>query len=502
MDTTTRPTTKAVPAVPELLSAPHLVDVAVPGMEGLARWLAGRGADVTGSVPPAAQDSPVVAGLRAAGVKVEVGFEAGHVRTDRTAVVWSGVVVGPHPELDRAQVLRLPVLGRALALAAVAAHPGHQVVAVGGSHSTATAAAALAAALDDGTTGWILNAASRAGSVGHASEGRLVVDFCPDTATHEATPPGAWQHRPAPHYLDKHPQLAIALITITGANAPHHADTIEGLNAAERLARTAATVVLPTWERGSKILRERLGDRPGPSVVTVGLDQDDDVRILVPRWTGDRYHVALQHQGEQHPFILPIAGRHHALAACAAIATALVLGEDPQAVAERLARFGGVERSLATVGTHSQITVVDSRARHPREVSGDVVAARMLTEGSVIAVLEPDGVARTAAHAAELGAALGNADRAVLLPVSTPLATLYADDPLDAVEQAARQALGTDAVHRIRSSPGEPCAEQQIAALTAPGDLVLVIGTDQAMRIGPRLLFHLAAPNAPIPHQL
>ncbi|WP_371500254.1 Mur ligase domain-containing protein [Kitasatospora sp. NBC_00374] len=501
MDTPTRPTTKVASAVPELLSAPHLVDVAVPGMEGLARWLAGRGADVTGSVPPTSQDSPVVAGLRAAGVKVEVGFEAGHVRTDRTAVVWSGVLVGRHPELDRAQVLRLPVLGRALALAAVAAHPGHQVVAVGGSHSTATAAAALAAALDDGTTGWILNAASRTGSVGHAGEGRLIVDFCPDTATHEAAPPGAWQHRPAPNYLDKHPQPAIALITTTSANAPHHPDNIEGLNAAERLARTAATVILPTWDRGSKILRERLGDRPGPRMVSVGLDQNDDVRILVPRWTGDRYHATLQHQGEQHPFVVPIAGRHHALAACAAIATALVLGEDPQAVAD-LARFDGVERSLATVGTHRQITVVDSRARHPHEISEDLTAARMLAEDSVIAVLEPDGVARTAAHAAELGAAIGHADHVVLLPVSTPLTTLYADDPLDAVEQVARQALGTDAVHRIRSSPGEPCAEQQIAALTTPGDLVLVIGTDQARRIGPRLLFHLAAPNAPIPHQL
>ncbi|MFC9331318.1 glutamate ligase domain-containing protein [Kitasatospora sp. NPDC057015] len=502
MDTTTLRATVAAPTVPELLSAPHLVDVALPAMEGLALWLAERGANVTGSVPPAEHDSPVVAGLRAAGVRVEAGFATEHVHGDRTAVAWSGAVVGAHPELDRARVLRLPMLGRAPALAAVAAHPGRQVVAVGGSHSTATAAAALAAALDDGTTGWILNAVAQGGSAGHGGTGRLVVDFCPDTTTHEAQPPSLWQRHPAPH-LDNRISPAVVLITSTGANAPHHLDNVEGLKAAERLARTAATVVLPTWDQGTPILRERLTDRRGPALVTVGLDQGADVRILVPRWTGDAYHLTLRYRGAQHAFVLPIAGRHHALAACAAIATTLVLGEDPQIVAERLAEFRGVERSLATVGTQKGITVVASRARHPHEVADDVTAARLLTEGSVIAVLEPDGFARTTAHAAELGAALRGADHAVLLPISTPLTSVHADDPLNTVEHHAGVALGTDAVRRVRSGPCEPGVEQQIATLAAPGDLVLLIGTGQAAtRLGPRLLFHLGAPHSPIPRQL
>ncbi|MER7750838.1 Mur ligase domain-containing protein [Kitasatospora sp. NPDC097643] len=509
MDTTICSATGPAAAVPELLSAPHLVNVAAPGMQGLALWLAGNGADVTGSVPPEHQDSPAVAALRAAGVKVEAGFAKDHVQADRTAVVWSGAVVEPHPELDRAQVLRLPVLGHAVALAAVAAQTGTSAVAVGGSHSTTTAAAALAAVLDDGKTGWILNAPARKGHAGHAGEGRLVVDLAPDTATHEAAPPGAWQHRPAPHYLNSQPRLAAALILTTGANSPHYEDNIEGLNAAEHLARLADVVVLPTWDSSAKILRERLTDRPArpgrPSlrVVTVGLERTDDVWIMVPRWTGEEHHVTIRYQGSQHAFALPIAGRHHALATCTAIATALVLGEDPQAVAERIHAFPGAERSLATLGTQAKITVIDSRARHPREVTEDLMAARMLTEGSVIAVLEPDGIARTRAHADDLGTALGEADLALLLPVSTPLTTMHAvEDPLDAVEQAALQRLGAGTVHRIRSGPSEPGVEQQIADMAAPGDLVLVIGTNEATRLGPRLLFHLAAPNAPIPHQL
>nr|BEK67474.1 UDP-N-acetylmuramate--L-alanine ligase [Kitasatospora purpeofusca] len=502
MDTTTAPAIVAAPAVPELLSAPHLVDVAVPGMEGLALWLAERGADVTGSVPAGEHDSPVVAGLRAAGVKVVTGFATRHVHSDRSAVVWPGAVVGAHPELDRARVLQLPMLGRALALAAVAAHPGQKVAAVSGSHSTTTAAATLATALDDGTTGWILNAPAQGGTAGHAGGGRLVVDFCPDTGTHEAQPPTAWQRHPAP-YLKNNLAPAVVLITTCGANAPHYPDHVEGLDAAERLARTATTVVLPTWDNSVSILRERLTDRPGPGLVTVGAE-GADVRVLAPRWLGDAFHLTLQYQGLQHAFVLPITGHHHARAACAAIATALVLGEDPQAVAERLAAFHGVERSLATVGTQRRITVVTSRARHPHEVEQDVTAARMLTEGSVIAVLEPDGFARSSEHAIDLGAALGEADHALLLPVSTPLESVSAPDPLDTIEQHAAVAMasGDRTVRRVRSGPCEPGAEQQIAALAAPGDLVLLIGQGQATALGPRLLFHLGAPNSPIPHHL
>ncbi|MBD0688392.1 Mur ligase domain-containing protein [Streptomyces sp. CBMA123] len=506
MDTTTCPDSRTVtdprPVLPEVLRAAHLVDVATAGMEGLALWLAGAGADVIGSVPETDRDSPVVAALRAAGIEVEVGFAPEHVRTDRTAVVWPGVLADAHPELDRAQDLQLPILSRAVALRALCAQAEGGSVAVAGSHSTTTAAAALAAVLDDGATGWVLNAPARAGGAGHAGNSRIVVDFCPDTATHEAATPGAQQHRPSPLFLAHEPKFTAALILTTGANVPYFEDNIEGLNAAELLARRAATVVLPTWDSSVKILCERLAGRPGPRVVTVGLDPADTVWIMAPRWTGEDFRVTLRYEETDHAFILPVAGRHHALAVCAAIATALVIGEDPQAVSRRAGGFRGVDRSLTVLGTQSGVTVVDSRARHPREIAQDVMAARMLTEGSLVIVLEPDGIARTSAHAAELGAALGDADHAVLLPVSTPLTEGAVPDPLDAVERAAVQKLGVGAVHRVRFGPCEPAPEQRIFEMTAEGDLVLVVGTGQAERLGPRLLFHLAAPGMPIPQQL
>ncbi|MFJ7244543.1 Mur ligase domain-containing protein [Kitasatospora sp. NPDC098652] len=498
MDTFVQPQAKTdttpARAVPDLLVKAHLVGVTDSGMEGLALWLASRGLDVTASIDRADQDSPAAARLRAAGVEATVGFTADSIRNDRTAVVWSGVVAVPHPELDRAQALGVPVLARAHALAMLCAAAGRPLVAVGGSHDTATATAVLAAALNDGSTGWILNAPAAGTAPGQGGGRRLVVDLCPDTGTHEAAPPGSWTHRQHHQHAYRQPSPALTLITAVAANAPHFEDTIEALDAATRLARSSATVVLPLWDKGAKILHERLCDRPkpGPTVVTVGLDESADVWVLSPRWLGREHLLALRYQSTTHQFVVPLAGRHHALAACAAIATALVAREDPGAIAERLAAFKGVERSLTEAGTQARITVCDSRARHPQEVAADVQAARMLTEGNLIVVLEPDGIARTSAHATELGKALAagrEGDRVVLLPVATPLTVLNIPDPLDAVAEAAQP---TSALVRLRVGPCDPSAEQQIADLAEPGDLVLVIGTGDAAGLGHRLLGYLS----------
>ncbi|MER6399957.1 hypothetical protein ABT263_28535 [Kitasatospora sp. NPDC001603] len=93
-------------------------------------------------------------------------------------------------------------------------------------------------------------------------------------------------------------------------------------------------------------------------------------------------------------------------------------------------------------------------------------------------------------------------NHALLLPVSTPLIHHVVPGLLDAVEQATCHKLGDGKVQRARSDPCEPCPEQLIGELAAEGDPVLGVDTGQAERLGARLLFHLAAPAAPIPQHL
>ncbi|GJF30349.1 UDP-N-acetylmuramate--L-alanine ligase [Kitasatospora sp. NE20-6] len=475
------------------LAAPHIVNVTVPGMAGLALHLAGSGARVSGSAPESERGSATAKRLERAGVRLFFGAAAGNVNAGHSVVIWDGAVVGPHPELDQAVELGVPVWDRARALAAVG-RTATELVTVAGSHSTTTAAGALTAALHTLAPGWILTHPMAGATAGHSGAARvLIADWGPDNAAHEAAR-GSWR------FLRSDPDVrpAITLITAADANPPHYEDRIGALGALEVLARRSQAVVLPLWEAGCRILSERLADRPGPRVITVGESDRCQVRVLRVLWSGSEHHVTVQHDESRYDFTVAMPGRHHALAAAAAFAAGLLLEVDGDVLTENIStHFRGVEDSLVTAGTQGRITVARSIARHPAEITADVQAARFLTEGAVIAVLEPDGHARSLALAKEIATAVAGADEVVLLPVNSPIAGTCLDDGADAIERAF--ADGGRAVHRHRPIPCGPGPEQLVAGLAQSGDLVLTIGTGQARSLAPALLAHLAAPAPVVP---
>ncbi|MFJ4676941.1 Mur ligase domain-containing protein [Kitasatospora sp. NPDC088783] len=478
--------------LPAALSAVHLVGVTDPGMEGLALHLAARGAQVSGSAHSGEVHGRVADRLRAAGVSVAEGLAESEV-AKLGSMVWSRAVVGPHRELDAAVGQRVPVLARTHALALVCADfDGGGLAAVWGSHSTATASAALAHLLDDGRTGWILNTPAPGVPAGHHGGARLVVDLSPDTATHETVPSSPMRLSPG-SVARPTPAPRAMLITAVDPNLPHHEDLPAALAMAEHQARTASTVVVPDivwWNKPLTLLRERLADRPGPEVVTAGYSSRCGVRITeLAKTDGGGYRAELLYGNRRFRSVVPATGLHHAVTAVCAVATALVLGEDPDALAQRLARFGGVEGSMRHLGTPGGVSVVRSRARHVTEVARDLQAARELAgQGSVIAVLEPDGYVRTRAQAQSLGAALGRGHRAVLLPVAGGLPVFHVEDPLEAVAAAAREGLPAERVHTVRTGPCEQSAEEIVAGHAKDGDVVLVIGTHRAPAVAERLL--------------
>ena len=106
--------------------------------------------------------------------------------------------------------------------------------------------------------------------------------------------------------------------------------------------------------------------------------------------------------------------------------------------------------------------------------------------GRVIAVFQPHLYSRTRIFAAEFGAALGLADEAVVLDV-------YAarEDP----EPGVTGRLVADAVPAARrvTSPDFADVPEVVAALAAPGDLVLTMGAGDITRMGPLVLAEIAA---------
>jgi UDP-N-acetylmuramate--alanine ligase len=146
--------------------------------------------------------------------------------------------------------------------------------------------------------------------------------------------------------------------------------------------------------------------------------------------------------------------------------------------------------------------VLDTYAHHPTELAADLRAARDIigrdvtggstasARGRVIAVFQPHLYSRTRIFAAEFGAALGLADEAVVLDV-------YAarEDPEPGVTgKLVADAVPGGAAHYVAEFADVP---KVVAALAAPGDLVLTMGAGDITRMGPLVLAEIAGTAAP-----
>jgi UDP-N-acetylmuramate--alanine ligase len=186
-----------------------------------------------------------------------------------------------------------------------------------------------------------------------------------------------------------------------------------------------------------------------------------------------------------------VPGRHNALNATAAFATAVELGFAPPRVTAALAGYRGARRRLELKGEADGVRVLDSYAHHPTELAADLRAARDIVaadsaegstaDGRVIAIFQPHLYSRTRIFAAEFGAALGLADEVVVLDV-------YAarEDPEPGV--TGQLVAGAVPGGRARFLPDRTQIAPVIARIAQPGDVVLTMGAGDVTVLGPQLV--------------
>jgi len=184
------------------------------------------------------------------------------------------------------------------------------------------------------------------------------------------------------------------------------------------------------------------------------------------------------------PLTLTIAvpGRHNALNAAAALATAVELGLPAESAAAGLEAYRGALRRLEPKGEADGVRVLDSYAHHPTELAADLTAARDVAAGGrVIAVFQPHLYSRTRFFAAQFGSALGLADEALVLDV---YAAREEPEPGITGQIIAAAVPGG----RARFLPASAAVPDAIAGLAKPGDLVLTMGAGDVTLLGPAIL--------------
>jgi UDP-N-acetylmuramate--alanine ligase len=446
----------------------HFVGIGGAGLSGIARIMLARGIEVSGSD---AKPSATLEALRALGARCFVGHAEEQVR-DADTVVVSTAVRADNPEIVESERLGLRLIPRSAALESVM--QGRRVVAVAGTHGKTTTTSMLTVALQhcgadpSFAIGGELN---ESGSNAHDGTGELFVAEADesDGAFLVYSPHVALVTNVEADHLDNY-----------GTPAAYRAAFVEFL---DRIDPDGFLVVCVD-DPGGAGLAVSARDR-GLSVVAVGESAEAEVRAEHVELVGSVSTFTVVDRGRRLGDVrLQIPGRHYVLDALAALATGMRLGYAFADLARGLGAYTGTRRRMELKGEAAGIRVFDSYAHHPREIAGDLEAARSLAgSGRVVVAFQPHMVSRTRIFGAEMGAALGAADEVVVMDVY-----VAREEP----EPGVTGALVADAVplpaDRVVFEPSWSAAVDHLVARARPGDVVLTLGAGDVTLLGPAVL--------------
>jgi UDP-N-acetylmuramate--alanine ligase len=451
----------------------HFVGIGGAGLSGIARIMIARGIEVSGSD---AKPSATLEALRALGARCFVGHAAEQVH-DADTVVVSTAVRADNPEVVEAQRLGLRMLPRSAALESVM--QGRRVIAVAGTHGKTTTTSMLTVALQhcgadpSFAIGGELN---ESGSNAHDGTGDLFVAEADesDGAFLVYSPHVALVTNVEADHLDNY-----------GTPEAYHGAFVEFLDRIDPDGLLVACVDDPGAAELAQTARAR-----GLAVVSVGESVEAEVRAEHVALVGSSSTFTVVDRGRRLGEVrLQIPGRHYVLDALAALASALRLGFPFADLARGLGAYSGTRRRMEFKGEVGGIRVFDSYAHHPKEIAGDLVAARSLAgTGRVVVAFQPHMVSRTRIFGAEMGVALGAADEVVVMDVY-----VAREDP----EPGVTGALVADAVplapEHVVFEPSWSATAGHLVDRAHPGDVILTLGAGDVTLLGPAVLAQLEA---------
>lgn len=445
--------------VPFALGPIHFVGIGGIGMSGIAEIMIRIGYSVQGSDAKSGANTERLAGL---GAKVFIGHAAEHVE-GASAVVYSTAVGADNPEIAFARSRRIPLVRRAEMLAELMRLQFS--VAVGGTHGKTTTTSMVAGLLDAGgldptvVNGGIINAYGTNAKVGE----------------------GDWIVVEADESDGSFLKLKSTIAIVTNID-PEHLDHWGDFEAVKRGFHDFIEnipfygfAVVCTDHPEVQALAARIENR---RLITYGNNPQAEVRCenITMGPDGALFDILVEPSaGERARYdrlTLPMAGLHNVLNATAAVAVARELGVTPQAIAKGLAGFRGVKRRFTTTGVARGIRVVDDYGHHPVEILNVLKAARAVSLGKVIAVVQPHRYTRLRDLMAEFGGCFNEADTVIVADVypagETPIEGVDRDHLAETVRRFGHR--------RVLTLDGPADLPALVAAESRSGDIVVLLG--------------------------
>ncbi len=377
-------------------AAVHLMGISGAGMRGLAVLLTGAGYRVSGCDQRPAQ----VEELSRLGIAVVEGHDAGHL-SGVEALIYTAAVPEDQAELQAGRQRGIPILKRGRVLGALLNE--RRLVGITGTHGKTTITA---------MTGLACIAAGLDPTVAVGGRVPELQGFARSGASEVAIVE-------ADEFDQSFLQLDPSLAVISSVEA-EHLESYGTMSALEEayleFGRRAANrdgVLVCADDPGAAAVGRRI-----PGSLTYGLSSAADYQVSVVERTASHTRCRLRAPSGRVDFGLRVTGEHNVQNAAAALAVPLRFGVDPSRLTDALASFGGVERRLERITVRGGVTLVDDYAHHPTEVIASLRSLRESRSGDrLVVVFQPHLFSRTQAFARQFGAALGDADEALVLPV-------------------------------------------------------------------------------------
>ena len=437
----------------------HFVGIGGSGMNGIAQVMLNLGYRVSGSD---LKPNTVIRRLQEQGAEIYIGHRADNIK-GADAVVISSAVGQENPEVAAAQRQRIPVVPRAEMLAELMRF--HYGIAVAGTHGKTTTTSLVASLLAEAgldPTFVIGGRLNSAGTHARLGGGRFLVAEADESDA---------------SFLYLQPMLAV----VTNVDADHMTTYGGDFN---RLRRTFiefmhhlpfyGLAVLCTDDPHVRGLLSEVTRR----TLTYGTGADADLKATAIRQQGLRTHFRVQPaEGEAFDVTLNMPGRHNVLNALAAIAVALELEVEVDAIQRALARFEGIGRrfqaSDCALPGGGSVMLVDDYGHHPREVAATIDAVRQGWPGRrLILAFQPHRYTRTQEQFDDFVQVLSRSDVLLLTEVYAAGEAPIAGADGRALSRAVRTRgqVAPVFVDPLSDLPGV------IAGLAKDGDIILTLG--------------------------
>lgn len=460
----------------------HLVGAGGCGMSGLGHLLLDLGYAVSGSDLVLNEE---VRQLRTRGAQIHVGHRAQQLESARPVlVVYSSAIRLTNPELEAAQRLRIPIVRRAVLLAALLQR--QRGICVAGMHGKTTTTALLAFALDQlgAQPSYAVGA-----QVPQLSPHARFVD--PRSAIGHAQPFFVAEADESDGTLSEfRPEHAIVLNV-----DEEHLDFYANLDAVCREFRKFAgqTRGKVVFCADDPVLADLFSRRP--EAVSYGFHPLAGYRIELrrgptagsPPALPPTQRFAIWQAGKLlGEFDTQLLGEKNVSNTGAVVALLHQLGFDTAAIARAIAPFNGAARRQQELFRDTRYRVFDDYGHHPSEIRATLQALKELGGRRLLVAFQPHRYTRTQLLLAQFASCFAAADQ------------LWITEVYAASEPEISGVNGARLAEAVRAQ-GQPVAfiaslaelRQAVRAAMQPGDVVLWLGAGDITQVAHQLAAEL-----------